>query len=284
MGVRWKDVLQQDDVPIVLTLEPHNAQELQIMAEDERLALADGVEWRLDAWAGFAEVAADERRRILEQGVDCFGAKPLLLTFRTADEGGGVALTSKAYVRVLDEVVDVLSGARCDATAEWCDDTGVDQCREADAKTRPDVCLDVEWKTAKEAAPRLVQAAHASGAFVLFSIHELAHTPPRAALVAAFEDMWEGGCDIAKIAAMPKEPDDVSQLMTAGLAASKHHANRYHVAISMGERGMLTRYLPMMTGSCLTFACLDQPAAPGQIDIVALREVMTTAKERFHLF
>ena len=44
------------------------------------------------------------------------------------------------------------------------------------------------------------------------------------------------------------------------------------VSISLGRAGTVSRILAPLFGSCLTYAYVDSPVAPGQLNVSQLRE------------
>ena len=130
---------------------------------------ADLVELRLDPLPVPDYAAAlDLVRRVV--------AKPLIVTVRTAGEGGRAALDPAAYGAALTGLL-----AR----------GGVD-------------ALDIEWRAGTALTARLRDAAHAAGAAALFSEHHFAGTPPVDAMEQTLTGMLDAGADIAKLAVMPR--------------------------------------------------------------------------------
>ena len=76
--------------------------------------------------------------------------------------------------------------------------------------------------------------------------------------------MEEWGADILKLAVMPKSAEDLLSLLRVCLTAHRQ-ASRPVVAISMGEIGLESRVCGEAFGSAMTFGCLDQASAPGQL-------------------
>ena len=82
------------------------------------------------------------------------------------------------------------------------------------------------------------------------------------------------GADIAKVAVMPKNHNDVLTLLRASWAARKETVDCPIVTMSMGEEGVVSRLAGGLYGSDITFAVGMGISAPGQIPIAELRQGM----------
>ncbi len=79
--------------------------------------------------------------------------------------------------------------------------------------------------------------------------------------------------NIYKFAVYPSSAEEDSKFLKAGFELSK---SNNMILIIMGERGIYTRIFGDLFGSKFTYACLDEPRAPGQIkgtDILNLRKI-----------
>ena len=146
----------------------------------------DVLEWRID----FLDEAYD-----VDSIVDC-GRKlraavgedmPILMTFRTAKEGGEKPAEPELYANINIALAE--SGI-------------VD-------------LIDVEAFTGDDVVERIISAAHAAGVFVIASNHDFEKTPPREEIVSRLCKMQDQGADILKIALMPQCRADVLTLMDA---------------------------------------------------------------------
>jgi 3-dehydroquinate dehydratase-1 len=81
------------------------------------------------------------------------------------------------------------------------------------------------------------------------------------------------GADVAKVAVMPRNLDDVLTLLTATHEASKKLRIPL-VSMSMGPLGSLTRLFGWAFGSALTFAVGASSSAPGQVPVEDLNTVL----------
>lgn len=172
---------------------------------------------------------------------------PLLLTLRTAGEGGGLAVTDREYEAILGRLLD-----------------GV-------AQVVMVAAVDVEF--ARGCVPALAAQAHRVGVDVVASAHFFEFTPPRARIVELAVAMQEAGADVAKVAVMPRQDVDVLTVLAAS-AQARAHVEVPLVIMSMGSRGVVTRLGGARFGSALTFATAGgQESAPGQPPIEVVRQV-----------
>ena len=84
------------------------------------------------------------------------------------------------------------------------------------------------------------------------------------------------GADIPKIAVMPKEEQDVADLMEAARIMKEKYCRRPFIALSMGELGAKTRVCGGSFGSAVTFAgggkaARMETSAPGQMEAKKLK-------------
>ena len=91
--------------------------------------------------------------------------------------------------------------------------------------------------------------------------------------------MQEAGADLAKIAVMPKEEQDVIGLLNATWTMKKFHPDTPVITMSMGQRGMISRLCGELYGSAVTFAAYEKASAPGQMQVEEVREII----EKLHV-
>lgn len=164
---------------------------------------------------------------------------PVLLTVRSADEGGewnGTEAERLALYRALLPKVDA---------------------------------VDVELAASIRAG--VVRAARALRRPVVLSHHDFERTPADAVLDRVVARGFQSGAHIVKLAARVRDDRDTTRL--AGLLA--RHDGKALVVIGMGEHGVKTRVLFPALGSLFTFAALDRGTAPGQLPLVALLRELT---------
>lgn len=218
-------------------------------AEEIKTLPADLVEWRADWFEQVFEAEAvfdvlQELRRIL-------GELPLLFTFRTKKEGGEKEIDEK-YYRTLNQLV-VESGL-------------------ADL-------IDVEVFIGDDIVNDLVRTAHENGVKVIGSNHDFEKTLGKDEIIRRLCRMQEMEVDLPKIAVMPREKEDVLTLLAATEEMNRKYADRPIITMSMAGDGVISRLCGEVFGSALTFGAAGQVSAPGQIDVKALRQILTILHE-----
>ena len=206
----------------------------------------------LECLRGVGEVA---------NGADADAGAPLLLTCRTAAEGGRAQLDDAAYGALLRSVLDGL--------ADW-------------APERRPAAIDVEVQ--RGCLRRVCKQAHTLGVDVVASFHDFEATPPDEVLEEVLARMASEGADLAKIAVWPTSADDVARLLgvcaraTAGTGEGAGPGVPV-AAMSMGALGAVSRVAPAF-GTALTFAAVPdeqgetRASAPGQMPIQDVRRCL----------
>ena len=206
----------------------------------------------LECLRGVGEVA---------NGADADAGAPLLLTCRTAAEGGRAQLDDAAYGALLRSVLDGL--------ADW-------------APERRPAAIDVEVQ--RGCLPQICAQAHALDIDVVASFHDFEATPADEVLEEVLARMAREGADLAKIAVWPTSADDVARLLgvcaraTAGTGEGAGPGVPV-AAMSMGALGVVSRVAPAF-GTALTFAVVPdeqgeaRASAPGQMPIQDVRRCL----------
>ena len=217
----------------------------------------------LDAATAVAQVL--ECLRGLREAIDTTdgadAGSPVLLTCRTAAEGGRAQLDDAAYGALLRSVLDGLT--------DW-------------APERRPAAIDVEVQ--RGCLPQVCAQAHALSIDVVASFHDFETTPADEALEEVLARMAREGADLAKIAVWPTSADDVARLLgvCARATAGAGEAAALDVpvaAMSMGALGAVSRVAPAF-GSALTFAVVPdeqgqaRASAPGQLPIQDVRRCL----------
>ena len=194
-------------------------------------------------------------------GVDADTGAPVLLTCRTAAEGGRAHLDDAAYGALLRSVLDGL--------ADW-------------APERLPAAIDVEVQ--RGCLPQACTQAHGLGIGVVASFHDFEATPSDEVLEEVLARMACEGADLAKIAVWPTSADDVARLLGVCARATAGAGERSGLgvpvaAMSMGALGAVSRVAPAF-GSALTFAVVPdeqgeaRASAPGQMPIQDVRRCL----------
>lgn len=204
----------------------------------------DVLEWRVDFFEKIGDTAAviAAAAAIKKEA----GSLPLLFTRRSTIEGGEKIALKESQVIAMYTAV--------------CESKTIDL---------------IDYEMANHAA-NIVQvrdAAKANGIKLVLSFHNFSYTPGLETLAAKFLTADQLGADVAKVAVMPRDLDDVLTLLTATRAASKKLRIPL-ISMSMGPYGALTRMVGGMFGSSLTFAVGAAASAPGQVPIEDLNTVL----------
>ena len=213
----------------------------------------------LDAATAAAQTL--ECLRGLGDAVNAADGAPLLLTCRTAAEGGRAHLDDAAYGALLCSVLDGL--------ADW-------------APERRPAAIDVEVQ--RGCLPQVCAQAHELGIDVVASFHDFEATPADEVLEEVLARMVREGADLAKIAVWPTSAHDVARLLGVCARATAGARERSGLgvpvaAMSMGALGAVSRVAPAF-GSALTFAVVPdeqgqaRASAPGQLPIQDVRRCL----------
>ena len=196
--------------------------------------------------AGAAELRADlladpAQVRAALTAVRAASSLPLLLTYRSATEGGKGAGHGQGYEDYLASLLQL----------------------------RPAVAA-VDIEMACPASKALVAEAKAGGYDVVGSCHDFTATPSAAQITQKLAQITAAGADIAKVAYMPRTAQDVAALRHAAHDFAGAYPHQPLIAISMGQLGAPSRTDLV---NCLTFATIADGAAsaPGQATIAHVR-------------
>lgn len=207
-------------------------------ARQARLAQQQGagaLELRADLLADPAQVCA------ALTAVRAASSLPLLLTYRSATEGGKGAGHGQGYEDYLASLLQL----------------------------RPAVAA-VDIEMACPASKALVAEAKAGGYDVVGSCHDFTATPSAAQITQKLAQITAAGADITKVAYMPRTAQDVAALRHAAHDFAGAYPHQPLIAISMGQLGAPSR---TDLANCLTFATIADGAAsaPGQATIAYVR-------------
>ena len=238
----------------VLELRVDLLEETGALAAPDPLDAATAAAQVLECLRGLGEIIAAD-------GADAGAGAPLLLTCRTAAEGGRAHLDDTAYGSLLRSVLDGLT--------DW-------------TPERRPAAIDVEVQ--RGCLPQVCAQAHALSIDVVASSHDFEATPADEALEEVLARMAREGADLAKIAVWPTTADDVARLLgvcaraTAGAGEGADLGGPV-AAMSMGALGAVSRVAPAF-GAALTFAVVPdgqgqaRASAPGQLPIQDVRRCL----------
>lgn len=204
----------------------------------------DVLEWRVDFFEQIGNTAAVlATAAAIKQRA---GSIPLLFTRRSTIEGGEKIALDEDQVLTLYETV---------------------------CKTNAIDLIDYEMANDTANIVRVRTAAKASNIKLVLSFHNFSYTPGLETLASKFLTADQMGADVAKVAVMPRDLDDVLTLLSATRAASKKLRIPL-ISMSMGPYGAMTRLFGWTFGSALTFAVGASSSAPGQVPIEDLNTVL----------
>ena len=250
---------------VVVSLTGPSLAQARTQARSAVVAGADVLELRVDLLEEAGTLAAPDpldAATAAAQVLECLrglgetidGAAPLLLTCRTAAEGGRARLDDTAYGALLRSVLDGLT--------DW-------------APERRPAAIDVEVQ--RGCLPQVCEQAHGLGIDVVASFHDFEATPADDLLEKVLARMAREGADLTKIAVWPTSADDVARLLGVCARATAGTGERAGLgvpvaAMSMGALGAVSRVAPAF-GTALTFAVVpdeqgeSRASAPGQLPI-----------------
>ena len=236
----------------VLELRVDLLEETGALATPDPLDAATAAAQVLECLRGLGEVIAAD-------GANAGAGAPLLVTCRTAAEGGRARLDDAVYAALLHSVLDGL--------ADW-------------APERRPAAIDVEVQ--RGCLPQICAQAHALDIDVVASFHDFEATPADEVLEEVLARMAREGADLAKIAVWPTSADDVARLLGVCARATAGAGTVLGVSVatmSMGALGAVSRVAPAF-GSALTFAVVpdeqgqSRASAPGQLPLQDVRRCL----------
>ncbi|CCK86189.1 3-dehydroquinate dehydratase [Lactobacillus equicursoris DSM 19284 = JCM 14600 = CIP 110162] len=217
--------------------------EEEILASSKKIAAAkpDIMEWRID----YYEAGIKDNEKLIATAKkirETVGELPVLVTFRTKNEGGVLELGEDEY---LDLVQTVIVNRLGDA-------------------------VDVELFHDEKRVKEIVAQAHNYNVVVIMSNHDFEKVPAKDVIEFRLKKMAELGADVPKLACMPHSADDVLTLLSATNDVHKELANPI-ITMAMADLGKVSRVAGQVFGSCLSFGAVGKVSAPGQLSIEDLR-------------
>jgi len=136
--------------------------------------------------------------------------------------------------------------------------------------------IDIELSNDEVFIHNIQKAVKHSSLAMILSYHNFKSTPEPVFIIDTLFQARDMGADIAKVAVMPQDFEDVLALMGAAIKARKDGLKIPMIAISMGTLGSLSRLAAKRFGADITFASSDTPSAPGQTKIRLLQQAINT--------
>lgn len=204
----------------------------------------DILEWRADYYNNIQDIS--KVKEVLDKLELTLKDKPLIFTFRTKGEGGENSLEKESYINL---------------------------CREIIESKKVDI-VDLELFTGEKEVSDLVKLAHENNIKVIISNHDFYKTPEEEEIKNRIEKMISLKGDIPKIAVMPNSEEDVLKLLSCTNYMNKKYKDVPIITMSMGSLGVVSRLSGEVFGSAVTFACVGNVSAPGQIFYRDLRNIL----------
>jgi 3-dehydroquinate dehydratase-1 len=212
----------------------------------------DLMEWRADCFEDVDNI--DKVIEILSEIRTLLNNTPLLFTFRTTKEGGTHPVSDHFYSELIKKV----------------------------AMSKSADLIDVEIFTGDDTVTDLIHVIHQSDCKVIASNHDFEKTPSQEDIVARLCKMQNMNADVLKIAVMPHSKKDVLTLLSATEEMLSTHAKCPVVSISMSDTGTISRIAGEFFGSCMTFGCVEEASAPGQIHAMNLKIILDELHHIIH--
>lgn len=229
---------------ICVSITGKEEEEIYRQAERIKEEKADIAEWRMDYCE--LEILFSKAGNIIENLMEILKTIPIITTFRTKREGGEQEIEKEQYIKLQKKII---------------------------AESQTDF-LDIEWNMGESIVENLIEYAHSHEKKIIVSNHEFSYTPDKMEIVKRLCRMQKSGADIPKIAVMPKSSKDVLNLLEATEEMKEKHAQTPIITMSMGEMGKISRISGEVFGSAVTFGCIGEKSAPGQIEIRCLRQML----------
>lgn len=208
---------------------------------------ADLAEFRID----LLNFASDSKQVIAlgHELKQILGAKPMIATIRTHNEGGQLTISDADYGKTYQAYLQ----------QPFMD------------------MLDVEMFRDQQIVKNTVKLAHAKKVLIVMSNHDFQKTPAEAEIIKRLLKQDELGADILKIAVMPQSKQDVFTLMNATLKVSQQ-SKKPLLTMSMGKLGTISRIATANMGGSFSFGMIGEASAPGQIDVTQLKQFLKTVQ------
>ncbi|ADJ59800.1 3-dehydroquinate dehydratase [Lactococcus cremoris subsp. cremoris NZ9000] len=207
------------------------------LTELEKVSISDYHSADIVEWrADF--LSADDIFEMAPKFFEKFKESKILFTLRTVREGGNIQVSEKKYLQILQEIL----------------------------KFDPDY-IDVEYFSHGPSFAALKNYREK----IVLSYHNFDEVPTD--LTSRLIKMHEEGTAFVKVAVMPERECDVLDLLQITRDMTLEYGNHF-ISMAMGDLGRLSRISGYLTGSCWTFASLENSSAPGQISLKETVEIL----------
>ncbi|HCG2583619.1 TPA: type I 3-dehydroquinate dehydratase [Staphylococcus aureus] len=233
-------------VEVVATITPQlYIEETLIQKINHRIDAIDVLELRIDQ---FENVTVDQVAEMITKLKVMQDSFKLLVTYRTKLQGGYGQFTNDSYLNLISDLANI---------------NGIDM-------------IDVEWQADIdiEKHQRIITHLQQYNKEVIISHHNFESTPPLDELQFIFFKMQKFNPEYVKLAVMPHNKNDVLNLLQA-MSTFSDTMDCKVVGISMSKLGLISRTAQGVFGGALTYGCIGEPQAPGQIDVTDLKAQVT---------
>lgn len=234
---------------ICVPITGRTREEIALRTAELKAAKPDLAEWRADWY----EEVFDRKKleEMLERLREELGELPLLVTFRTKEEGGEQSIGAEAYAEFLRTV---LASGQADL-------------------------IDVELFRGEALLRDICEEARKKGIRVIASSHDFEKTPAKEEIIERLTRMQDCGADLLKLAAMPRDAGDVLTLLSATWEMKEQYAKQPVVTMSMGAKGAVSRLAGEVFGSVMTFGSAGVASAPGQVSVPELKMALEVLQQ-----
>lgn len=228
---------------IAVSITGLDVEEIYFQAKSIDLNLVDIIEWRADFYKDVSNLK--KVLEVLKNLKQINKETPLIFTFRSKEEGGEKNINID-YYSLLNKTV---------ASSKYVD------------------LVDIQIGLDKKVVKETIKHIQTFKIPVIGSYHNFLLTPSRDEIVKLGLISDSLGVDIIKLAFMPKDKEDVVNLLYA-TNLIKNNTNKPIISMSMGKLGTISRITGNLFGSSVTFACMGKESAPGQIPVHQLYSLL----------
>lgn len=228
-------------VDIAVTIAPEDATISDLFKDLEFYQDSiDIIELRIDQWTDVTGV-----KQVINELKELPFEFKVLITYRSNSQGGKGHVNEMEYQNVIQKLIN---------------ESGYEM-------------LDIEWDDKKDKNTYLsfINKAHQKGIQVVLSHHNFNETLSLEELKFTYYKMHQFEADYLKVAVMPNDEKDVLHLLEA-VKDSADALNQHIIGIAMSDIGIVSRTAQGVFGGTVSYGCLNEPQAPGQIHIEELKK------------
>lgn len=230
-------------VDVAVTISPEET--ITQLCLDELIKYKDYidiVELRIDQWENFVIKNVDT---VIQQLRGLNLDFKILVTYRTSNQGGKGNVEETTYIDILKLLIEY-------AQFEL---------------------LDIEWSGAinTDQYAQLITDVQEKNLNVVLSHHNFEETPSLEEIKFIYYKMQKLAPQYLKLAVMPNNKEDVLHLLEAMSVTSDNTPYKV-IGISMSHLGLVSRVAQGVFGGSISYGCLGEPQAPGQIHVKALKQ------------